>query len=170
MLLVLCSFGIASAQFSNPVKVNVTFDKKSDTEAVLKFVASIENGWHMYSTQVVADGPTPTTINIEKISGAKLDGALAPAAAPIKKYEDMFEADVYFFERSATFVQKVKLLGGKYEIEGYLEYGACNDQNCIPPTPADFKFAGQVAQQVKKTADEAPADKAQEKASEEMET
>lgn len=170
MLLVLCSFGIASAQFSNPVKVNVTFDKKSDTEAVLKFVASIENGWHMYSTQVVSDGPTPTTINIEKISGAKLDGALVPAAAPIKKYEDMFEADVYFFERSATFVQKVKLLGGKYEIEGYLEYGACNDQNCIPPTPADFKFAGQVAQQVKKTADEAPADKAQEKASEEMET
>ena len=57
----------------------------------------------------------------------------------------MFGTDVYYFENSATFTQKVKLLGGKYEIEGYLEYGACNDQNCIPPTPAEFSFSGEVA-------------------------
>ncbi len=148
----LCTFGMASAQFANPVKVNVSLDKKSDTEAVLKFVASIDKGWHMYSTQVVADGPTPTTINVEKISGAKLDGALAPLKAPVKKYEEMFGADVYFFEHSATFVQKVKLLGGKYVLEGYLEYGACNDQNCIPPTSVDFKYAGETP--VQKAKDE----------------
>lgn len=143
VLLVLCSFGIASAQMMNPVKVSVSFDKKSDTEAVLKFAATIEGGWHMYSTQVVNDGPTPTTINVEKISGAKLEGALAPTKAPVKKYEEMFGADVFFFEHSATFVQKVRLLGGKYELEGYLEYGACNDENCIPPTTVDFKYVGE---------------------------
>lgn len=145
VLLVLCSYFVASAQMMDPVKVTVSFDKKSDTEAVLKFVAAIESGWHMYSTQVVADGPTPTTINVEKISGAKLNGALVPAKAPVKKYEEMFGADVFFFEHTATFVQKVKLLGGKYELEGYLEYGACNDENCIPPTTVDFKYSGEVA-------------------------
>jgi thiol:disulfide interchange protein DsbD len=145
ILLALCCLGVAHAQFAKPVKVATSFKATSDTEGVLTFVATIEPGWHMYSTQVVEDGPTPTTINVEKISGAKLDGPLKTAKAPIKKYEDMFEADVYFFEHTATFTQKVKLLGGKYEVEGYLQFGACNDQNCIPPTSAEFSFNGEAA-------------------------
>lgn len=152
VILLLCSLGIANAQFMQPIKVSVACAKESDTEAVITFSATINSGWHMYSTNVVPDGPTPTTINIEKISGAKLEGALTPAKNPIKKYEDMFGTDVYFFENTASFSQKVKLLGGKYEIEGYLEYGACNDENCIPPTAVDFKFDG-----------DAPMPKAQEK-------
>ena len=150
-IMLLCGLGIANAQFMQPIKVSVKCDKSSDTEAVITFSATISDGWHMYSTNVVPDGPTPTTINIEKISGEKLEGALDPSKAPIKKYEDMFDTDVYFFENTATFTQKVKLLGVKYEIEGYLEYGACNDENCIPPTAVDFKFDG-----------EAPMPKAQE--------
>ena len=102
---------------------------------------------------------------VEKISGAKLDGPLKTATAPIKKYEDMFEADVYFFENTATFTQKVKLLGGKYEVEGYLQFGACNDQNCIPPTSAEFSFKGEVA--ASKAADEKKNEPAELNASEE---
>ncbi|MDE5738748.1 MAG: thioredoxin family protein [Bacteroidaceae bacterium] len=145
ILLALCCLGVAQAQFAKPVKVTTTIKETSATEAVITFVASIQSGWHMYSTQVVEDGPTPTTINVEKITGAELDGPLKTAAAPIKKYEDMFDADVYFFENTATFTQKLKLLGGKYEVEGYLQFGACNDQNCIPPTSEDFSFTGEVA-------------------------
>ena len=143
-LLAVISFAVASAQFSNPVKVTSSIKETSATEALITFKLTIDNGWHVYSTQVVEDGPTPATINIEKISGARLDGALKPASAPIKRYEDMFGADVYFFEHSATFTQKVVLTGGKYDIEGYLQFGACNDQNCIPPTSHDFKFDGEV--------------------------
>ena len=138
------SFLVSFAQFMKPVKVTASIKETSSTEAVITFVANINSGWHMYSTQKM-DGPTSTTINVEKISGATLEGALTPATTPIKKFEEMFGTDVYYFENSATFTQKVKLLGGKYEIEGYLEYGACNDQNCIPPTPAEFSFSGEVA-------------------------
>ena len=165
ILLALCCLSVAHAQFAKPVKVTTTIKETSASEAVITFVASIQTGWHMYSTQVVEDGPTPTTINVEKISGAKLDGPLKTATAPIKKYEDMFEADVYFFENTATFTQKVKLLGGKYEVEGYLQFGACNDQNCIPPTSAEFSFKGEVA--ASKAADEKKNEPAELNASEE---
>ena len=144
LLVVSFSFLVSFAQFAKPVKVTSSFKVTDATEGVLTFVATIDPGWHMYSTQVVPDGPTPTTINVEKISGAKLDGPLKTAKAPIKKFEDMFDADVYFFENTATFIQKVKLLGGKYEVEGYLQYGACNDMNCIPPTSAEFSISGEV--------------------------
>ena len=138
------SFFVAFAQFMmKPVKVTSSFKVNSDTEAVITFAATIKNGWHMYSTEKV-NGPTPTTIHVEKISGAKLDGDLTHVGTPVKKYEEMFGTDVYYFENNATFTQKVKLLGGKYEIEGYLEYGACDDRNCIPPTSEEFNVSGEV--------------------------
>ena len=167
VLLTLCCLGVANAQFVKPVKVTTTIKETSATEAEITFVANINPGWHMYGSQVVENGPTPTTLSIEKISGAQLDGALKSVAPPVKKFEAMFNADVYFFEGSATFIQKLKLLGGKYEVEGYLEYGACDDRNCIPPTSVDFKFNGEVpmlkvkeepkAEEKQATADEAPA-------------
>ena len=138
------SFIVAFAQFMmKPVKVTTSFKVTSDTEAVITFAATIKNGWHMYSTEKV-NGPTPTTIHVEKISGAKLDGDLTHVGTPVKKYEEMFGTDVYYFENNATFTQKVKLLGGNYEIEGYLEYGACDDRNCIPPTSEEFNVSGEV--------------------------
>lgn len=132
-----------SAQMANPVKVQSQLKEISATEAELVFDATIEAGWHMYSTEVVEFGPTPTTLTVEKISGAKLKGALKPKGSPIKKYEEMFAADVFYFEKAASFVQKLTLEGGKYHVEGFLEYGACNDQSCTPPTKVDFSYDGE---------------------------
>ncbi len=142
-LVLLAIVGLVHAQMPNPVQVKTQFKEISPTEAELVFVATIQQGWHMYSTNYVEFGPTATTVNVEKITGAKLNGALTPKTDPIKKYEAMFEADVYYFENSATFTQKVTLEGGKYHVEGYLEYGACNDQSCTPPTKVDFSFSGE---------------------------
>ena len=171
VVLTFCCVIVANAQFVKPVKVTTTIKETSVTEAEVTFVATINTGWHMYGTQVVENGPTPTTLSIEKISGAQLDGALKSVTAPVKKFEAMFNADVYFFEGSATFIQKLKLLGGPYEVEGYLEYGACDDRNCIPPTAVDFKFNGEVpmpkAKEEPKVKDEAKADEKQATAAEE---
>lgn len=132
-----------SAQMANPVKVQSQLKEISATEAELVFDATIEAGWHMYSTEVVEFGPTPTSLTVEKISGTKLKGALKPKGSPIKKYEEMFAADVFYFEKAASFVQKLTLEGGKYHVEGFLEYGACNDQSCTPPTKVDFSYDGE---------------------------
>ena len=132
-----------TAQMANPVKVQSQLKEVSATEAELAFNASIESGWHMYSTEVVEFGPTPTSLNVESISGATLKGTLKPKNTPVKKYEEMFGSDVYYFEHTATFVQKLTLEGGKYHVEGFLEYGACNDQSCTPPTKVDFSYDGE---------------------------
>jgi thiol:disulfide interchange protein DsbD len=47
-----------------------------------------------------------------------------------------------YFEGSVTFVQKVKFTKPNYSIDAYLEYGACNDQNCLPPTSVDINKSG----------------------------
>ena len=156
LIVSLLTVSVAYAQMANPVKVQCQLKEVSATEAELVFNATIDQGWHMYSTEVVEFGPTPTTIEVEKISGAKLKGKLAPKGAPIKKYEEMFEADVYYFEHAATFVQKLTLEGGKYHVEGYLEYGACNDQSCTPPTKVDFNYDGEAKAAPRPEKEEAP--------------
>ncbi len=50
---------------------------------------------------------------------------------------------VRYFENTAKFMQKVKAHGWSfYAIEGYLEYGACDDESCLPPTQVPFKYSG----------------------------
>lgn len=36
----------------------------------------------------------------------------------------------------------MKFTQPNYHIDAYLEYGACNDQNCLPPSEAAFKQSG----------------------------
>ncbi|MBQ7157256.1 MAG: thioredoxin family protein [Bacteroidaceae bacterium] len=144
VVMMVCAI-VAHAQFLRPVSVTTDFKEVSATEGELSFVMTIKSGWHVYGTKVVNDGPTPTTIKVEHISGAQLSGALKSTTEPLKRYEDMFGTDVYYHENSVRFVQMVKLLGGKYSFDGFLEYGACNDENCIPPTSVDFSYSGEVA-------------------------
>lgn len=132
----------ANGQMVNPAKFTSTLNKISDTAAEIVFTGTIEPGWHVYSTNEV-DGPIPATFNVDKISGAVTDGPLKAVGNVVKKYEDMFGCEVFYFENTAKFVQKLKLTGGKYEVEGYLQYGACNDQTCAPPKNVEFQFSGE---------------------------
>ena len=77
----------------------------------------------------------------------------------------MFGANVSFYEHSVTFTQKLKITGKTYKIEGYLEYGACNDQSCLPPTSVDVKYSGKGID--KPVAEDKNEDKKDEKAAEE---
>ena len=141
ILVMIC--GMVAAQMAQPVKMNAKLKMLKGNEAEVIFDAAIDAGWHLYSTQVVPDGPTHATFNVEKIEGAKLDGKLKPVGNVIKHYDEMFGTEVFYFEHRGQFVQKIILTGGKYRLEGYLEYGACNDQNCLPPTSCEFSFTGE---------------------------
>lgn len=130
------------AQIQEPVKFKTEFNKTSETEAEIVFTATIDAGWHVYSTDIPADGPTPATLTMDKIEGAQLVGKLTPRGNVETKYDDMFGMKVSFFENKATFFQKVKITGATYHLEGYMNYGACNDQNCLPPTDVNFNYSG----------------------------
>lgn len=149
LLLMVISCLSVVAQMQDPVHFKTEWKSISANEAEIIFSATIDPGWHVYSTDLGDGGPTQATINIDKISGAALDGKLKPGSNEIKKMDPIFEMEVKFFEKTAKFTQKVKLSGGKYSVSGYLEYGACNNENCLPPTSVDFTFSGEVPAQAK---------------------
>ena len=130
------------AQIKDPVKFKTELNTLSDTEAEIVFTATIDQGWHVYSTELGDGGPISATFNVDKKSGLELAGKLKPVGKEVATFDKLFEMKVRYFENTAKFIQKVKLTGGAYEIEGYLEYGACDDESCLPPTEVPFKFSG----------------------------
>ena len=130
------------AQIKDPVKFKTEFNTLSDTEAEIVFTAAIDKGWHVYSTELGDGGPISATFNVDKTSGIELLGKLKPVGKEVATFDKLFEMKVRYFENTAKFIQKVKLTGGAYEIEGYLEYGACDDESCLPPTQVPFHFSG----------------------------
>ena len=160
---VLLLFAVAvQAQIQDPVKFNSELKILAADEAEVVFTAAIDKGWHVYSTDLGDGGPISATFNVEKIFGAEVVGKLKPVGKEISTFDKLFEMKVRYFENTAQFVQKLKLTGGAYQIEGYLEYGACNDENCLPPTQVPFKFSGKAEGATKEAAAAAAETKAEE--------
>ena len=130
------------AQIKDPVKFKTELTPLSDTEAEVVFTAAIDKGWHVYSTDLGDGGPISATFNVDNKLGVELLGKLKPVGKEVATFDKLFEMKVRYFENTAKFVQKVKFTGGAYAIEGYLEYGACDDESCLPPTQVPFKFSG----------------------------
>ena len=150
----------AYAQIQEPVKFKTELKNVSATEVEIVFTASIEQGWHVYSTDLGDGGPISATFNTDKLAGAQLDGKLRPVGKEIASFDKLFEMDVRYFEHTAQFVQKLKLTGGDYQVTGYLEYGACNDENCLPPTQVEFSFSGKTEGASASVQAETPAEQA----------
>ncbi len=144
---------VVQAQIHEPVKFKTELKTLSADEVEVIFTGTIDKGWHVYSTDLGDGGPISATFNTEKLSGATLVGKLKPIGKEVSAFDKLFEMKVRYFANTAQFVQKLKLTGGAYLIDGYLEYGACNDENCLPPTQVPFKFSGKA----EGTAKEAPA-------------
>lgn len=141
--LLLAVFAItASAQMQDPVHFSVSQKKVSPTEIEVIFTAKIDAGWHVYSTGMPADGPTSATIHTDAAEGVKPVGGLTHRGKEISQYDNMFGMNLRFFENNVTFVQKYKITANKYHVKGYLEYGACNDEMCMPPTTVEFDYKG----------------------------
>ena len=140
------------AQIQDPVKFKSELKTVAADEAEVVFTAAIDKGWHVYSTDLGDGGPISATFNVEKIFGAEVVGKLKPVGKEISTFDKLFEMKVRYFENTAQFVQKLKLTGGAYQLEGYLEYGACNDENCLPPTQVPFQFSGKVEGAAKEAA------------------
>ena len=133
----------AVAQFQNPVTMTATQKKVADDALEIVFQGSVEAGWHVYGTDIADGGPTRAELTLEKQKGLKPDGKLRATGKVHRAMDDMFGMEVSYMEGTASFSQRFIITEPEYEVAGYLTYGACNDENCIPPTNVEFSFKGE---------------------------
>lgn len=122
---------ITQAQILDPVKWKTSIEQKSDTEFLLKFDATIQKDWHIFS-QFTPDGGSLPTVFIYEDSKNNYQLIGKTTESKYKKvYSDIFEVDEYMFENSAQFQQLVKVTNPALKsIKVEVEYQACLEQ-CI---------------------------------------
>ena len=156
LLLLTALTTVAFAQMVEPIHFSAQLKTSSTDEAEIIFTARIDKGWHLYSTELGEDGPISASFHINKMDGAQTVGKLMPRGKEVSQFDNMFGMKLRFFEGTGSFVQKIKFTKANYDIDCYLEYGACNDEMCLPPSQIALVKEGQapvVASTEKKDAD-----------------
>ncbi len=157
---------MANAQLLNPVKFSSQLKTDGTAEGEIIFSGKIDKGWHVYSTDLGNSGPVEASLTMEKAEGVELVGKLKPVGNEISKFDELFGMKLRYFEHSVQFVQKIKFIKPQYNISCYLTYGACNDQNCLPPTDVNLAKSGNSPAVAKTDAKDAKDKKAEAKETE----
>jgi hypothetical protein len=146
LLLILSAFftvAIASAQNINPVSWSFTSKKLGDKEYEIQILATIQQGWHLYSQSQPADAiAQPTSFQFNKNPLLDMSGKVKEVGKLEKFKDKTLDVSANQYSNKVLFVQKVKMKGkAKTNITGKLEFQTCNDEKCLPPKSVNFSIA-----------------------------
>lgn len=140
MLLLMIAWA-AEAQILTPVKWEIKLEDSDSSVKTLLFSAKLDNGWHLYDMNLPEGGPISTSFNYETLKGAKTIGSPVPSKKATTVYDEQFEMNLSWYAHEVSFTQKLEITNPKaFKVEGYVEFMACNDENCLPPDKESFSF------------------------------
>lgn len=135
--------GFASAQALNPVSWNFSSKKIGDNVYEIQMVATIQQGWHLYSQTQPKDAiAEPTSFAFNKNPLLLFDGKVKEVGN-LEKFKDK-ELDISAnqYSNKVTFIQRVKLKGkAKTNVTGKLTFQTCNDEKCLPAKIINLSIA-----------------------------
>lgn len=133
-------FNKVHAQIEKPVKWSYAAKKVNAKEAILYLKAEIQPPWHIYSVNQPEGGPVKTTFNFIKSNDFSLIGKVVESKS-VQKHEEVFDMNVFYFEKSVVFQQKIKLTKSKTIVKGSVEFMACATEQCLPTETIAFSIS-----------------------------
>ena len=128
------------SQIIEPVKWKVSMQGEGNEKEIV-FHAYIEDGWHLYATDIPSGGPIPTSFSFDEISNVSLKGDITPSKRPHEEYSALFDMKLGWYNSTIDFKQTIFIENpDSFKITGYITYQACNDVTCLPPTKHEFSF------------------------------
>ncbi|MBR5175273.1 MAG: thioredoxin family protein [Bacteroidales bacterium] len=135
MASIAAAFLWSAAVFAQAPEATATWKVSSkptgENEYELVFTATIENGWHIYTT---GNKYNPTALELDSPAGYSSVGAFTQVTEP-----SSFKGDEVFFD-TAVFTQKVKLDASEATVKGEITWSGCNDQFCAAPEHFEFSM------------------------------
>lgn len=124
----LFAFTNLTAQIKEPVKWTSKIEKKSPTEFVLVFSATIENDWHMYSQFSDENGAIPLEVIFNNSKGNYTPIGKAAESKTEKAFNDTFGVTETFWSHNAQLRQTIKITNPDNEIiQVELAYQVCKE-------------------------------------------
>jgi len=141
LVLIFAMMSSLMAQMEQHISWKFSTNKLDGNKVEIICEATLEEGWHIYSSNLPENTAVPTSISLEEsVDYSKVEGILEEPA-PEKHFDETFEAELAWFNGTAKFKQIVELKGqGDVIVKGYIESMICNDETCMPPEMVDFEL------------------------------
>ncbi|SMC60918.1 Disulphide bond corrector protein DsbC [Pedobacter nyackensis] len=140
MMLLIIALTVYKASGQQPVLWTASAKPLKDNTFEIRLIASISDGWYIYSQFMGNKGPLPTSITYKKNPSVDILGKVEEIGELKQKYESSFGIDVKYYYNKVEFIQQVKLNGKlPVTLNGSVAYMGCNAQMCMPPQVEDFK-------------------------------
>ena len=151
-----------SAQIYDPVTWDFSYEKKGDKQYDLIFTATIDKGSHIYSIDIPAGGPIPTSFSLDTLQGYRLLGKTFEVTKPVEVLDEAFGFKIKTFSNTAEFRQKISGDASTFTVKGVVNFMACNNATCSPPKDVDFtiKIADNAVNQIIKSGNTSGSDAA----------
>ncbi|MFH4965506.1 cytochrome c biogenesis protein CcdA [Gaetbulibacter sp. M235] len=127
-------------QILEPVKWITSVEKVSSTEYNLITKATIESGWHLYSQTVPEGGPIATSFIYDDSEGNITIVGNTSEEEGHTINDPVFKMEIKYFEKDATFKQRIKVEEGVSTVMAFVEFMVCDDSKCLPPTEVELVF------------------------------
>lgn len=132
----LANFGNKETQ-KDPVNWTKSFAKTGDKEYTLTFKAIVDPQWHFYSQY--SEGTMPMSFYFDDIAGYERLGDVLEFPKPTEEFDETLGGLTKYWDKSATFTQKIKLTAPTANVHGAIEFQACIDGACTMLT-YNFSF------------------------------
>jgi len=141
-LIAVFTVAAASAQIANPVSWNFSSKKISENIYEVQLMATMQNGWHLYSQSQPKDAiAIPTAITFNKNPLVELDGKVKEVGRLEKFTDKELGISANQYSKQVVFTQKIKLKGkAKTAVTGKVEFQTCDDKKCLPPKTVTFSI------------------------------
>ncbi len=131
ILILLSSISVYS-QILTPVTWDSEVKEVDGDTITLLMHASIEENWHLYTQNIPDGGPIPTTFTFDNPNNDfELVGETIESESHTS-FDKIFEMDLGYFDITATFTQKIRLLNKDISaINVLVDFQSCDDEKCI---------------------------------------
>lgn len=101
------------------------------------FKAKVKEGYHVYSGMQPAKAVLPLKMNPDAKNTCVIFEPFTETGNRKVEFDDIFKADIAYYDKDFEVVQKIKIKKKKLPIKGYISYQVCNDEMCLP---GDYHF------------------------------
>ena len=118
----------------NPIKWTIrtqpgSQDRKTFT---VELRARIDTGWHLYSTEKIEGGPSPTRITLIPGQNLELDGEIESPASH-SAFDPNFQVATEYYEGEVTFTVPIRSTSAAAKVKLQVRYQTCTPTLCLPP-------------------------------------
>ncbi len=112
----------------------------SKEEYQIQLKADIQDGYHIYELGPDEDSAVnPTLITFEIADGIEKVGELKSLTEPHRYYDELFMAEISYYEGAPIFTQNFKITGNGGKVGIAIEYMACSENSCLPPEEVELE-------------------------------